>query len=454
MRNLTIIAAVLLSYSVAMAGAGGNGNAITTVSPSVSGIFPHFTSSGNSASQGTQSWQEFRLIAKTNYKYINGQFLPKDSVTYQFSERRGGLPDPDQPNADDHILFDESTTYVYDQPSAQYLNNKHRQQRFADKKVTHLIYQNWHSLSSSWKNAERYVYTYDNSGKMKSSSLELWYGTLWTNSIYSTLTYDNNNNVVEMNSATLEVDFAYDSNNNLVSIEDKVFQQGVGWVNYQRKSYTYTGKDITSYTLDIWLNNTWQHTKKWEYQYDIDKNVIVSIEYEWKNGWENYMMHEYDYDSKGNVLEEVISRWDGLQNIYIKNKKEERTYNYKDQPETHITYSWDGAKWSHTNDDEAIFYYYELYDPTDIMMYSGNYDIKVYPVPASDHINISLPNEFTQNVNVVITDVVGRTVYNNAQDLNNGNVITIPVIQMQPGNYFINLTGNNQVYKQKIAVNR
>lgn len=453
MRNLLIIAAVLLSYSVAVAGAGENGNANTTFTPSVSGLFPHFTNSNNNTAGqgGGQTWQEFRLIAKANYTFNNGVFIPVDSYTYKYSQYRGGVPDPEQPEKDDHILFDESIAYAYDQTTTSFDNAKRRLQNFTDSKVTELVYQNWHT-SATWKNSERYKYNYDNAGKMESTSLQYWYGQLWTNGVNSTLVYDNNNNVVEMNSANIEVDFIYDASNNLVYVEDMIWQQGTGWSKNQRKEYTYTGSEVTTYTLDIWLNGSWQHNKRWEYQYDADNNVIVSIEYSWNFGWNKYIMEEYTYDSNGNVLEKVKNRWDNSINQYIKSKKEVRTYNYKHQLETYMTYSWSGSKWEHNNNDVAKYYYYELYDPTDIPVLTGTDKVNIFPVPAVDNIIIVLPPEML-SVDINMTDMAGRTVYNAQQQVTAGNKTTIPVQHLQSGSYVITLVADGRkIHTDKVIV--
>lgn len=421
-----------------------------TGTPTVGGLFPHF---GLGAGSNVTAPENERMIAKTYLQYRDGNFVPVDSITYQYSNGRGSLPNPDDINNDEHILFDLSTTYVFNASVAGYENSKQRVQYFSNNKVSELVYKKWHDLSSSWKNAERYIYTYDNSGKMHSSLLQLWYGTLWTNDMNSVLNYDNNNNIVQMNSPTYTIDFVYDQNNNLVLIEDKVLSQGGGWTNNERKRYKYNGTEVSEYVLEKWVNGSWVNISKWEYAHDAQFNVILATEYTWSvGGWLQTIQEENVYDPDGNLLKSIEKTWNAATGTFVNNKMEERVYNNSDLPIMVTTWSWDGQNWMHSSNDIQVRYYYEIYFPASVNAITTLADIKVFPVPATDIINVALQVDKPLDVAVSLTDVTGKLVYTEEVRYTGGYTHAIPVRHLGTGNYALHISGQGVNIGRTVAV--
>lgn len=448
MRKILLLSALLLSGISIYAGENEMQPNVTGAPP-VGGLFPHFgLGNPNAVLPGNQ-----RLIAKVYKQFKSGSFTPVDSVTYQYSNGRGSVPDPDDVNSDDHVLFDISTTYAFNTFSAIYENSRQRTQHFTDNKVDELVYKKWHSISSSWKNAERYLYTYDYNGKMHSSVLEQWYGTLWTNGINSVLNYDQNNNVVQMNSSTYTIDFKYDQNNNLVMIEDKIWSHGTGWSNNERKNYQYNGNDVSEYVLEKWVNGSWQYTSKWEYSYDAKANVTLSTEYVWNgSGWQNEKQEAFVYDISDNMLEKVEKKWNSTTGAFDNSKKEVRAYNTNNLPTSVTTFTADGAGWIHADDDITVYYYYEQYFPAGINKLVAGVDMAVYPLPATDNMNISFRLDQPQDFSVVLRDMTGKTIY--TEQVQSGLVYNsrIPVHNIPAGTYILHVDGADINMARKVSV--
>ncbi|MBZ0099699.1 MAG: T9SS type A sorting domain-containing protein, partial [Taibaiella sp.] len=356
-------------------------------------------------------------------------------------------------NNDEHVLFDLSTTYAFNASVAGYENSKQRIQYFSNNKVSELVYKKWHDLSSSWKNAERYIYTYDNSGKMHSSLLQLWYGTLWTNDMNSVLNYDNNNNIVQMNSPTYTIDFVYDQNNNLVLIEDKILSQGGGWTNNERKRYKYNGTEVSEYVLEKWVNGSWVNISKWEYVHDAQSIVILATEYTWGiSGWLQTIQEENVYDPDGNLLKSIEKTWNAATGTFVNNKMEERVYNNSDLPIMVTTWSWDGQNWIHGSNDIQVRYYYEVYFPASVNAITTLGDIKVFPVPATDVINVALQADKPLDIAVSLTDVTGKLVYTEEIRYTDGYNHAIPVSHLPTGNYALHISGQGVNIGRTVAV--
>lgn len=429
MRILLFLVAIITQLPVAFA--DNNNDANVTSNPSVGGMFPHFsTAAGSSAAPGTNQ----RLIGKVYLVYKDAGFVPFDSVIYSYNNGRGSVPNEENMNNDEHVLFDQATTYKFNNVNWGYENYQQRVQYFSGKRVSELIYKKWSSSANAYKNSERYVYVYDGNGKMQSSFLQLWYGTLWTNSVTSTLSYDNNNNVVNMNSTTYTVDFVYDGNNNLVRIEDKVWVQGTGWTASERKSYTYIGGNVSEYILEKWNNNTWVIESKWEYNYDTRDNVTESREFKWNNGiWVPIGKESFAYNQDDKLTEEVSMIWNG--SSFVPQKKQVRTYNVKSLPETMHTQTWNGSAWTNTTGDEMIRYYYEQYNPASVIdQGQPNYTVTLSPIPASSNLNVDVRCD--EGYRICMVDMAGRLVFDKTYSKYEQNT-AIQVSGFAPGTYIL-----------------
>ena len=440
MRKLLLSSALVITILQANAGQE-DFQPSATGAPPVGGLFPHF---GLGAGPNVAIPVNQRMIAKTYLQFSNGNFVPVDSITYKYSNGRGSIPNSDDINNDEHVLFDMSTTYVFDLPAAGYENSRQRVQHFTDNKVNELVYKKWHDLTSTWKNAERYIYTYDNAGKMHSSLLQLWYGTLWTNDMNSVLNYDNNNNVVQMNSPTYTIDFVYDQNNNLILIEDKILSQGGGWSNNERKKYQYNGNEVSEYILEKWINGNWTSISKWEYTHDGQFNLTSATEYTWNAGiWVQALQEQYVYDQDDNLLRSIEKVWNSSTGAFVNSKMEERTYNSSDLPVMVTTYTWNGSgqNWIYGAGDIQVRYYYEIYFPTSVNTIAVAGEMTVFPVPATEVVNIAFTLESPRDIAITLTDVTGRIVYTQQARAVSSYKQAIPVHQLPSGNYALHVSG-------------
>lgn len=442
MRQL-FTSAILLACSAFIAQAGEENNALTTAGKQMGNIFPHFNPE---LAVNKSSGQSSRLIGKVYTIYNSGIFVPVDSTTYTYyGNSRGTGPNINEPNSDDHILFDNSYTYLYNAGKSAYDNSLYRTQAFdGTNKVTELIYKEWKVAYNEFKNKERYIYNYDNAGKMTSSLRQNWYGTLWQNSINSVLNYDAQNNVVQMNSVEYHVDFAYDNNNNLLSMTDKHWI-GTGWSNNSRKTYTYSGQDVAVYVLELWNISSarWESSKRWEYSYNTNHDKILAVEYSWSgSAWVNDRAHIYNYDSYRNMTDEVLQVWDG--STYMNKEKIVWTYNVNKQPETITEYTWQNNGWIHNDGNTELRFYYETYDPTSVKDFAAHAaSMTLYPVPASNNLQVDVSFDKPQPFNLIITDLSGRIVLSQSQSAIATFHQSLNTANMANGQYFYSVRSDD-----------
>lgn len=81
------------------------------------------------------------------------------------------------------------------------------------------------------------------------------------------------------------------------------------------------------------------------------------------------------------------------------------------------------------------------------------YDMKMYPNPAENVVNITFSAENAENGVVSVMNLMGQTVYTSNLEVNAGsNMITLPVKQLTSGVYMVSLRTNTGLSTQKLIV--
>lgn len=455
MRQLYIIIPLMLLIQSSIS-AKSSGTSQSTTGITIGGMFPHFNGNAGAAAGTITS----RLLAKTYTKY-NGGFIPVDSTVYLYYGTRGGATSVENPNNDESINFDESYTYLYNTSAGLYDNRLHRIQNFdANDKVQLLTYRVWKLTTGVWKDSARYVYKYSSNGQLISNTLQQWIQGIWTNSVPSTLTYDSKNNITQVSSVDYSLSFTYNSDNKLTSLTDKVWDNSSSTlVNNTRKSYSYNSGNISTYTLEKWntQTNSWINTELWNYTYTgTDVETITIKQWDGSN-WVNYSKHLFTYDNQGNKTSETSQIWNTSANNFINSKRTVLEFNNYNQPTLITDYTWDNSSaWVYALNDQQIRFYYGYYAPTVINPDPGN-DIpnaSIYPVPATDMVNIDINWDEPQAFNGIITDIKGTVVRRWSEPATRAYHKQENISDLPAGSYFVKLYGSKQEATQKLVVVR
>jgi hypothetical protein len=78
--------------------------------------------------------------------------------------------------------------------------------------------------------------------------------------------------------------------------------------------------------------------------------------------------------------------------------------------------------------------------------------VKIYPNPAADYLNIEMKQFNGQDINVIITDMAGKTVYNKSMVVNGNQASTIDVSQFPSGTYFVQIQTEDQKVVKHIVI--
>ncbi|MBL7682320.1 MAG: T9SS type A sorting domain-containing protein [Flavipsychrobacter sp.] len=447
------------SYTVALNAKDG-ADGLTTGVVINGGGFPHFNPQGSKY----ENKSNYRLIAKTNTKHNGTWFQYNDSTTYKYSFGRSGQVNIDQPQYDESILFDEAVTYYYNATAGKYDNKLFRTQTFDNKtnNILSLRYSIWHTLTQAWKDSAKYSYKYiTGTNKIDQTLFQLWVGGTWTHNVPSTLTYDGNK-VVQINSLAYSASYTYDANNNIIAIEDKISDHGSGILyNNERKLYTYgSNNEVASYTLEVWntTDNSWKKSKYWEYTYSAAKNVTESVEYNWNGtGWDRYSKHEYTYDANNNKTTDKTMLWNATSGSFYNYMLETWLYNTHGLVESITTISWDntGNQWQYAASNTQTRYYYE-YFATAIAntSFADNSIMKLYPIPATDILHISLNLPKTLDARFSILNMAGITVKQWSEENLQNNTLHINTEALPAGNYILNIQSDAAIASQRFVINK
>lgn len=114
-----------------------------------------------------------------------------------------------------------------------------------------------------------------------------------------------------------------------------------------------------------------------------------------------------------------------------------------------------GVDWYYTNSTPMVRM---NFDP--ILSVEGDdmveANVSIYPNPASEETNVSFSLENASDVEVVVTDLSGKTVYSTTMDnaaAGQHNVV-IPTDELSNGVYVVNYTAGNAVATEKLVVNK
>lgn len=443
MKKISTFLAVMLMFYAAES---------KTSSVSVPSLYPYFGGNlpANNPSTGTPS----RIIGSAYSEYDGSKWQEVDSITYSYAFGRGG--ELNEEYEDDFVNFENSYTYWFEKTTGTYVKRFHRSQTYnALGRATYYTCQTWKNNLSNWKDSSRFEYTYntDNTRLMK-TDFQLWYADIsdWIPHVIYNNEYDAAGRMTAMKSLIYRFSLTYDLAGNIVQRLDESKASG-SWQSANRFNFSYnTSNQLTSYTVELWDGSVWNNTEKYEFSY-VGTDVTNIKEYHWTSGsWELFAQDNLTYDAGHNKLSDERQLWDGTSGAFVSAYLLSWTYNSHNQPLTYTSRTWDAASslWVLTTDDFYYRYYYQEYIPTDVRE-PEIADIGLYPMPATDILNVSVKMDKPQACNIAMYDAQGRMV---KQDMiaAGTNTLKLPVNDLAAGNYFIKIATASQEVSRPVVV--
>ncbi|MDI3480225.1 MAG: hypothetical protein PWQ14_1371 [Rikenellaceae bacterium] len=346
--------------------------------------------------------------------------------------------------------LDSIVGYEYDDITAQLLPySLYKYTYDANNNVTYEIDSYWDISTNSWIFDSKYEYTYDANNNL-TSKIESHWDTSTTSWVFSSkyeYTYDDNNNL------SYEIFSYWNTSTN-------------SWINISKYEYTYDdNNNVISEIYSEWdtSTNSWIFDSKDEYTYDANNNLTSEIFSYWDtstNSWIFDFKYEYTYDANNNIIYEITSYWDTSTNSWIFDSKYEFTYD--------LTVSIDNVLVPNNFDIESnnpiLSYFYYYYDGSDFVLdmkyifyYSDitginevtdNYNVSIYPNPATDYLIIN--TTINENLKIEIYTIKGQSVIS-TECTNNASQMRIDISQLPAGMYFIRIANNQNNITKKFV---
>lgn len=183
-----------------------------------------------------------------------------------------------------------------------------------------------------------------------------------------------------------------------------------GWTFGLNHHYTYnaSGK-VTEMMIRSKNGSAWVNTERYAYRYDASGRLTEIYLVRLDGGsTDTTIMHHNHYDANNDIDTLTITGY-AVRGYPFRKRKYHSTYNSFKQPLVVTEYQWDDnlKKWGTASYQQR--YYYEPYMPSGISTRVG-YDkrISLYPVPATDYLQIEMAITKPQTLHFAIAFADGR----------------------------------------------
>jgi hypothetical protein len=429
-----------------------------------------------------------RLIATATSEHNNALFVLRDSSYMTYTNDRGG-------DLEHEMKFDRRTNMVFNPGTGSYRpDNRTTQTYDAQSRVLSSLVESYNLPSSSWANVTNQLYTYNSQGNLESHTQQFWNtGAMDWNNTNKMLYFYNGDNTLDTTvhqnwsvsagswaNNTMSVN-NYDVNGDLL-IKTEFFWDGVGsWINSSRTIYSYTAGNVDAEMTQFWdgFANAWINSTRTLYTYDGNKNVTSTTNTFWNsssstwinmskitntytsrndlettlnqnwdfsaNNWLNLDMMVYTHDTNHNNTVEIVQTWNTATNLFRNLHRFERSYNSRGQMTMEKRLRWNiGGFWENLAGDTHSRYYYQTHTlDVNVVAQAAN-AVRVFPVPASNMLNIRMEWNQPEAFKVSIVDAAGRLVRQWSETATAEYSKSIPVSDLAAGNYFLNIQGQTE----------
>ena len=416
-------------------------------------IYPYF----NVGNGGDQSpMVNTRLIGRVCYTHNGQTLMPFDSVTYNYSSGRSGMLSDNM--TDEYLKFDVSVSYLYDNGAAEYIPSEKRTQEFDYyNKILRYFTKIWKANTGTWKDTGRYAYYYDLNNKLEEATLDRWQGSAgWVSRDYYANKYsDVSGNLIEVSGHEYKIIISYDAEGRVTEyVEQKRSLLNPVFTNDIRTTYEYlTGFNYKAQVIEKWDGSNWVPQSREEYSYNGAGLLTETLMLSWNgSSWTEYQKLADSYDANGNRILRIRQQW--LNSSFTDTRREQWTYNVSSQPLTYNLTTWNvgATAWQATDGDTTLRFYYEHFNPTSINNLAKNAELSVYPVPATDAINMAVLFDKSQEYDLSLIDMHGRVVYQSHHPAAKVATATVPVSTLPSGQYILHVVGTQQSASKQIIV--
>jgi hypothetical protein len=409
-----------------------------------------------------------RLIGLTNTTYsLSNGWVPTDSNTYAYhdtetSDMKTGV-----------YKYDSSIQYVYSASASVYNIHLKRTQGFlpSDSISNYDEYLWVLGTPPTWNRTKHIDLVFNNATGLDTTRIATDYTTNVTD--FYKYYYNTSNLLSEMlhyknvppstGFDTLEEYlYSYDGSNNLVYATHKHFMipPDDSFVNSDQIEYRYDA--LNEDTMEIYSNwnmpfGPWLLNVIVKYKYDGSKRVVekTTSSFSISTGLTPYSKDSIFYNSDGNVMMVKDLLYNTTTSAFEYNQETVWTYDttWKNNPKVMQTYSWSGGTWQPLNgQDNQTRYWYEEYPTLVNTISKPQADLILYPVPATNFLNVQIKWNTPQAFTIAIFDCQGRLLMQQGKNATDNFKNIIPLSQLPAGDYLFRVSCQSGTISQHFNI--
>ena len=283
-----------------------------------------------------------------------------------------------------------------------------------DGTINYSISQSWNTDGNAWENAQKTIYTYDNSKRVLTEKNQISVLTDWMD--FSTVTYTYNGNG--------QLHTMVNKNLNPMNMQMK---------NFTQTTYTYNPDGTENQTVfQQWADGsgTWENTMRMTNSYNASKVILSVLTENFSSGeWVNTIKAINSYNTDGTLKESLEQKWNTSESKWVDSGKESYTYFTNGKVKQMVSTKWlaDQSLWE--NDGRITYTYNGL---SFIQSNLAENQLIVFPNPFTE--NISIIGKSIEEYNVQLFNANGQLVrsFEKGQALNEINLASL-----KNGYYFI-----------------
>ena len=327
-----------------------------------------------------------------------------------------------------------------------------------DEIIIGLLFELWNEDIMDWENSTRVVIDLDGNNLLESITYN-WIGNTWIPATRTTGNYDNN-----FLAESITEDWNSDNNN---------------WINNERSTYEYNANNLPEIdTIFTWSNNDWLEEKRSISEYNPNGSLSTNTRYSWDvmtSNWVNDDRTLFTYNTAYFLIEQERQDWDILTETWVENHLDESIYDANDNVEESINSEWNETTMMYEPKTRSLRTHNAEGFPIEVI--SQNFvgvwvnstrthntyppcatlsntiseiktEIKVYPNPTTEFLNIDFKNEGSYTISIY--DLNGKQLFNRISTAQN---FKLNVAHFSKGIYILKISNSSKNTAHKLIIN-
>jgi len=353
------------------------------------------------------------LISKRNEAFIDGSFVPVDSIDYLY-------------DSNNNLEF----TITYFWVDQELVNRRKISQEFDDNNNrTYYLWQDW--VEDEWMNFLQVNYDYGPDNLISSLIVQR---------------FDENGNWVNLNYD----EFTHDSDGLLIEAtrDDWINEQ---WQPRHILTYSYnSNNDLIERLSKIWDGSVFNNNNLTTRTYD-DQHQLTSILYQTYSDLDqltNQSFTDFSYNANNQEIREVLSFWNDEQQAWEPSSSWDSTYDERENLSNVIIQDWssDNSDWEIERKD---YYFYRL--ESSLHEIESTINFEVFPNPNEGNFEITFDHASSDKVQLEVYTFDGKKVAEMLLDSRDGKS-NINLSQLGKGSYTLKVNSQEGSISKKIFI--